>query len=149
MLRVQDIVMYIQFTAVEANPLGIQFFDKDVVNPLWISYPSFPSFSLIMCHVYRDLFHTGHFCTIHDCVVFEMQTFFQIQLHTVREWRSWPGIYWFECLFSHNYLDSIHMDELHAIPKRQIPSGTSLLLHCSSFSSWYRYIVWPCTSQLT
>lgn len=61
----------------------------------------------------RDLFHLPR---LH--VVLNWK---QIQLNTVNNLGSWPGIYRFECLFSHNYLYSIHMDELHAVPEGRSP----------------------------
>ena len=91
---------------------------KDVVNPLWISHLSLPSFSRSHVPCGREVIPSAQ-SKIRCCV--EMRTRCQIQLDTVRDLRSWPGIDRFQCLFSHNNWDSIHMDELHAIPKGRFP----------------------------
>lgn len=48
-------VMLIYFTTVVVNPLGIQFFDRDVVNPLLSFSPPFRD--ALRCPVEREPFY--------------------------------------------------------------------------------------------
>lgn len=101
-------VMLIHFTTVVVNPLGIQYFEKDV-NPL-LSFSS-PFRDALMCSVEREpLFQPDSRCdvllnqdsisnTSTDCQILE------------------PGIFTSKCLFIHSCLVSVHMERIHVTPK--------------------------------